>query len=378
MGKTLCAIALVLAHPFVPPLPTWMPADGMPATVWYAHGEGEGGQEGEGAVVGQREAGQAARQQRKQPQQQQRSQPLPPGGTSARPSLGTVLWSTESGMQVRYDNTSDGMSEGTSELWVDAREDEWAWGWHPDPPQGLPSPQFAAQALRRELCNAPALARLQRHGSQSGLCKATLVIAPSSQLAHWAAELRAYAPSLKQLTYHASAHKRARTWAKKAYRQALVARMGKHDVVLTTAALACELRSCRFHRIVVDDVHAEEVAEGFAAAARAAGRSSVVAPHGGTGLSVVPGLAVSAPHVWLLTATPLTCSVRDLELGARLLGHWGLGHRLCGLSVDREPELFRDRLKALMVRLTSTGGGALEGPRMMAAVGGGSGAAGGV
>jgi len=275
MGKTLCAICLVLANCFLEPQPSWMPANGLPLTVWYSEEDGE----------------------------------------EPEPMVGFVAWSTVEGMQVKFDDST--------ELWVDPAEDEWAWGLHNCAPSACPA---------RVHCDREAFAAMQQ---DNAVCRATLVIAPMSLLGQWADEIRKFAPSLTQLTYHACAHTSAE-WAKN--RDFLVSKMGSIDIVLTTAAIACKLSSCRFHRIIVDEVHTEDVFRGFGGGKAATAQCSPF-----------PGLQVTAPNVWLLTGTPITRGVSDMEIGARLLGQWDFGLGLGALPLG--PEL-SGCLRELMVRHT--------------------------
>ena len=128
MGKTLCALSLILANP-APPASSINPmlADANRITVWYID----------------------------------EATPSAP----AKPSLAVVLWSNLHGMHARFDNGE--------EFWVDAREDDWAWGDHP-PKADSERPVSWIQRCKNEFV------RMQEYSDQVVWLRATLVIVPVS------------------------------------------------------------------------------------------------------------------------------------------------------------------------------------------------------
>ena len=332
MGKTLCALGVVLAHPAPGGDTTPMLADGNRITVWYA--DEEEAEHAPGVTFGQ---------------------------------VGVVLWSNHEGMRVRFDKPS---SEDERELWVDAAEDDWAWGdlVPPHVPRRLLAdtqedtlPHRVHGWIRE--CKKT-FAKLQAYSHQVILLKATLVIAPVSLLGQWADEIEDFAPGLSVVTWHSCAHKgRSMPSATD-----VLARFSRADIVLTTAGMAAKLLGYRFHRIIVDEVHTEDVRNGFLfhrSDTRGVPGSAPIPPrqrvqdHGNRVYR--PGVPapsifrstgranyeVSAPYVWLLTGTPLTRGVEDLFLGAHLLGHADFGLRLHGATVG--PQLL-DSMRTFCIR----------------------------
>ena len=104
--------------------------------------------------------------------------------------------------------------------------------------------------------------------------------------------------------------------------------------MLTTAGMAAKLLGYRFHRIVVDEVHAEDVARGFLFSA--APPAPVLVAPSGFRANGAQNYECTARHVWLLSGTPMTRGAEDLQLGAHLLGHAELGLRLHRLAVGAE------------------------------------------
>lgn len=218
MGKTLCAISVILANS-APPAGVASPmlADGVRITVWYA-------QEGDEATA----AAEAA--------------------APARPQVGVVQWSNYEGMMVRFDEAA---LEEDRELWVGAKEDDWAWGDWDTPALLLPSRHPSLHGWIRD-CKGGFRA-LQHYSNELVRLRATLVIAPVSLLGQWADEIRDFAPGLRVVTWHACAHANNRSlWTSDQAR--VLASFGEADVILTTSGMAAKLLGYRFHRIIVDEV----------------------------------------------------------------------------------------------------------------------------
>ena len=259
------------------------------------------------------------------------------GASSAEPNLGVVLWSNHEGMQVRFDHAAD---PADTELWVDAKEDDWAWGDHPSPAALRPG----APLHRWIGACAAGFGAVQRYSDQLVWLGATLVIAPVSLLGQWADEIAQFAPRLRVVTFHSCAIKPKPGGLMSASLEQAVRGFAKADVVLTTSGMAAKLLGYRFHRIVVDEVHTDDVKNAFLFSL---GRGLDTA-----GASTFRGNAngnyeCCAGRVWLLTGTPLTRGVEDLHLGAHLLGHGDCGLRLRDRTIG--PQLLA-ALKSLCIR----------------------------
>lgn len=201
-------------------------------------------------------------------------------------------------------------TEEEREIWVDAGEDDWAWGDWAAPATLVSTRHPELHGWIRE-CKGGFQA-LQRYSEGIIRLRATLVIAPVSLLGQWADEVRDFAPGLKVVTWHSCAHK-ASVWA--ASQAKVLASFTSADVILTTSGMAAKLLgySFLFHR-PWRSAGGAWTPSGFRQTAQA-------------------NYECSAGRVWLLTGTPLTRGVEDLSLGAHLLGHAELGLRLHAASV---------------------------------------------
>eukprot|EP01052_Picozoa_sp_SAG31_P008544 SAG31_NODE_434_length_15737_cov_10.315450_4_plen_989_part_00 len=338
MGKTLCAISLVLANCPVERDANPMLADGNRVTVWFEEEE-----------------------------------PQASSPPQVKPSVGVVQWSNDEGMQVKFDSSDDG------ELWIDATEDDWAWGdlGPPHVPAAL-QPIFRIrpdQTLTQQqrlqhrglhgwirLCKQ-GFRRVQGYTHHLVVLTSTLVIAPVSLLGQWADEIREFAPRLRVITWHSCAHK---DWDSRRILARLTDARGwsNYDIVLTTSGMAAKMLGYRFHRIIVDEVHTDDVKNGFLfhRSDTLGVPGSVLPPPATTygtyqfGSCPVPSqfrctdsanYEVTAPHVWLLSGTPLTRGIDDLFLSAHLLGHADFGLRLHTATVG--PALL-ESMKTLCIR----------------------------
>lgn len=302
------------------------------------------------------------------------------------PNLGVVRWSNDEGMQVHFDSPAQ---PDEQEMWVDAKEDDWAWGdlAPPHVPAKLRQSNLALHGWIRQCKRG--FSRMQAYSLQLITLRATLVIAPVSLLGQWHDEIADFAPSLRVVTWHACAHTGVAARASSAngegsscshgngtgsssssssgkkkvagppkpwseVSKAILGQFETADIVLTTSGMAAKLLGYRFHRIVVDEVHTDDVknaflhyqsetegvpgkrppphAEPVSALGKGIYRPGCPAP---AGFRSTPSanFEMSAPHVWLLTGTPLTRGIDDLHLGAHLLGHADFGLRLHAAAV---------------------------------------------
>lgn len=218
-------------------------------------------------------------------------------------------------------------TEEEREIWVDASEDDWAWGDWAAPATLVSTRHPELHGWIRE-CKGGFQA-LQRYSEGIIRLRATLVIAPVSLLGQWADEVRDFAPGLKVVTWHSCAHK-ASVWA--ASQAKVLASFTSADVILTTSGMAAKLLGYSFHRIVVDEVHTDDVKNAFLFHRPWRSAGGAWTPSGFR-QTAQANYECSAGRVWLLTGTPLTRGVEDLSLGAHLLGHAELGLRLHAASV---------------------------------------------
>ena len=127
--------------------------------------------------------------------------------------------------------------------------------------------------------------------------KATLVVAPASLIGQWADELGKFAPSLT-VAHYALKNK-----------QDVLQRIDTIDVVLMTPATSftdSRFKAVQFRRIILDECASNDYKSSN-------GRK---------------WLDHRSDYLWGVTGTPLTSSVRDLEVMAELLGHWSAGVQL--------------------------------------------------
>jgi hypothetical protein len=114
----------------------------------------------------------------------------------------------------------------------------------------------------------------------------TLLFAPTSVVSNWVRELERFAPSLKMLVYHGAGRIRG---------DAFVAAAARHDVVLTSYALAhrdfADLRRGPWHRVALDE--AQKIKNPSAAATLAIRK-------------------LDAPHRVALTGTPIENHLSEL------------------------------------------------------------------
>jgi superfamily II DNA or RNA helicase len=380
MGKTVVAISLILANPG--PAYVAMPADGCRVTVWYSADEGEAAVPWLGVV------------QWSDPTRMLVRFDAPPDDSADKELEVTMdddwAWGdfSEAGTLVaesihRWIQTCrrdfarlQGGPCSNAERLAEACETA-AWERQGKLLCGSERPQpwdRPAQAFYGTVGYATALARQKRReklkaawdlyekltpkplvaftgsttlSDELVFLKATLVIVPTSLLGQWGDELSDFAPGLQVLTWHQSAHKNMNEsdLFKKVYKNIDAA-----DVVLTTSTMACKLPLLRFRRIIVDEIHTDEVANGFLFESL---NSEVQRLQYGQ-----PSLfryssdfrrlfRCTAPYVWLLTGTPLTRGVEELRLGAHLLGHHQYGERLTKRVIG--PELLTS-LRPMMIR----------------------------
>ena len=124
--------------------------------------------------------------------------------------------------------------------------------------------------------------------------KVTLVIVNNTLVQQWADEVKKFAPGLVVHTYYAS----------KALKDSALLGLRDADVLITTPHMtmpAALKRNVVFHRIVVDEAH--------------------LLGDGSTTTCKLPALCeYKSPRVWLVTGTPFSTSLDQLENQAKLLG----------------------------------------------------------
>ena len=131
----------------------------------------------------------------------------------------------------------------------------------------------------------------------------TLVVVPVSLLAQWQTELLTKAPHLGVYVYHGEGANLRSTRAEHEAGMTPQAKVAQHDVVLTTMSKLMELsqrgagldkvmEKVLWHRLVVDEC--QFLKNDTTAIARAAS-------------------AVQTTHVWMLSGTPLTNKLDDLQ-----------------------------------------------------------------
>ena len=131
------------------------------------------------------------------------------------------------------------------------------------------------------------IAHLLKEREENGAVPPTLIIVPTSVLGNWRKEIERFAPQLRAMVHQGSTRLKDK--------QAFVEACQKHDVILTSFALARLdeklLQSLKWHRVVVDE--AQNIKNPQAAQTRAI-------------------LKLSAPHRLALTGTPVENRLRDL------------------------------------------------------------------
>ncbi len=124
--------------------------------------------------------------------------------------------------------------------------------------------------------------------------KVTLVIVNNTLVQQWADEVKKFAPGLVVRTYYAS----------KALKDSALKGLRDADVLITTPHMVMPTalkRNVVFHRIVVDEAH--------------------LLGDGSTTTCKLPALCeYKRPRVWLVTGTPFSTSLEQLENQAKLLG----------------------------------------------------------
>ena len=166
----------------------------------------------------------------------------------------------------------------------------------------------------------------------------TLVITNHTLVQQWADELAKFAPGLKILTHFGLSGKK---------RDQAFEKLRDYDVLLTTPHITMPpavVANVRFHRMVVDEAHLLEV--------------SGVGTMGGKADTL---MKYNTKNLWLVTGTPFSTGLRQLQTQSQLLGHWLHGLKMseldkktssCGyygpLKVDN-PEVV-ERLKKLMIK----------------------------
>ena len=149
-------------------------------------------------------------------------------------------------------------------MWVDAAEDDWAWGDHAQPPSLRAKAKCVGRSelgMHAWIAHCASSFRAVQNYSGGVIClRATLVIVPVSLLGQWADESRDFAPRLKVVTWHSCAHKDPKKpWGAKSTQAEIMARFGTADLILTTSGMAAKLLGYRFHRIVVDEVRGHHI-----------------------------------------------------------------------------------------------------------------------
>lgn len=158
--------------------------------------------------------------------------------------------------------------------------------------------------------------------------KPTLLFAPTSVVGNWVRELQRFAPSLKVLQHHGAQRLRGR---------ALVHAAGRHDVVVSSYALAHrdqeDLAAVKWHRLVLDE--AQKIKNPNAASTTAIA-------------------SLAAPHRVALTGTPIENHLSELwsimeVLNPGLLGSAGEFRRRFAAPIERGQDHDRaQRLRRLI------------------------------
>ena len=166
--------------------------------------------------------------------------------------------------------------------------------------------------------------------------KMTIVICNNTLVQQWEDEVKKFAPKLNIQTFYASGTSNAAAKKKQA-----MASLRDCDVLITTPHMATQqpwstiLKNVHAHRLVVDEAHLINSNE--------------------VSMPITHLIKYSASNVWMVTGTPFSTSLDQLQPQAFLTGHLAGGVQLLELLQDEdESPAIRDALRKVMIRHTKS------------------------